>query len=86
MHNGWGRLFYGHGESSCQSACVGPSEGVCSVLVLVVCEGYGAGELLYVPLGGDHFKAVGSMDLARPRLVSLAFQSSMRSLRTEKMF
>lgn len=54
---------------------------------LVVCvsvdrrfEGEGEGwQLFYVPLGGDHFKAVGSMDFVWPRLVSLAFQSSMRS-------
>lgn len=37
--------------------------------------------LLYVPLGGVHFKAVGSMVLPWPRLVSLAFQSSIRSYR-----
>lgn len=38
-------------------------------------------KLLYVPLGGVHFKAVGSMVLPLPRLVSLAFQSSIRSYR-----
>ncbi|KAG7278741.1 hypothetical protein CRUP_008353 [Coryphaenoides rupestris] len=32
-----------------------------------------------LPFGGVHFKAVGSMVLLLPRLVSLAFQSSMRS-------
>lgn len=37
--------------------------------------------LLYVPLGGVHFKAVGSMVLPWPRLVSFAFQSSIRSYR-----
>lgn len=36
-------------------------------------------KLLYVPLGGVHFKAVGSIVLLLPRLVSLAFQSSIRS-------
>lgn len=41
-------------------------------------------KLLYVPLGGVHFKAVGSMVLLLPRLVSLAFQSSMRSYRGKK--
>lgn len=36
-------------------------------------------KLLYVPFGGVHFKAVGSIVLLLPRLVSLAFQSSIRS-------
>lgn len=39
---------------------------------------------VYVPLGGVHFNAVGSMDFPVPRLVSLAFQSSMRSCRDER--
>ena len=36
---------------------------------------------IYVPFGGVHFKAEGSMVLLLPRLVSLAFQSSIRSWR-----
>jgi len=35
--------------------------------------------LSYVPLGGLHFKAVGSIVLLLPRFPSLVFQSSIRS-------
>ncbi len=60
----------------CEHASV--QRAICLLCVCVLgleCER----KLLYVPLGGVHFKAVGSMVLPFPRLVSLAFQSSIRS-------
>ena len=61
----------------CLSLCVCVCVCVCVFWVWSV-------KLFYVPLGGVHFKAVGSMVLLLPRLVSLAFQSSMRSCRGKK--